>query len=147
MTIHTVCVVFMALVHLNIQARQESRDSLGLWHGVATLIGTIAAIGLLLAALHGIEAALWAAAYVWLGALGSPEDAILYSLDSITTRGASGVVLQEHWRRMGALEAADGMLLFGISTAFIVAVMQRGLTRLDGIAEARRRSTRRPSAQ
>ena len=29
-----------------------------------------------------------------------------------------------HWRMLGALEAADGMLLFGISTAFIFTVMQ-----------------------
>ena len=137
MTLHAVCVAFMALAHMKIQARLESRGGLGLWHGVAILIGTIVTIGLLLAVLHGIEAALWAAAYVWLGALGSPEDAILYSLDSITTRGASGVVLQQHWRRTGALEAADGMLLFGISAAFIVAVMQRGLTDLYGVAQAR----------
>ena len=33
-------------------------------------------------------------------------------------------MLQQHWRVMGALEAAGGMLLFGISTAFIFAVMQ-----------------------
>ena len=78
----------------------------------------------LLAVLHGIEAAVWAAAYVWLGALNSPQDAILYSLDSMATRGASGLRLEQHWRMMGALEAFDGMLLFGISTAFIFAVMQ-----------------------
>jgi hypothetical protein len=42
----------------------------------------------------------------------------------MATRGASGVVPQPHWQMMGALEAADGMLLFGISTAFIFAVMQ-----------------------
>ena len=42
----------------------------------------------------------------------------------MTTRGASGVMLQTHWQMMGALEAADGMLLFGISTAFIFTVMQ-----------------------
>jgi len=77
-----------------------------------------------LAALHGIEAAIWAAAYVWLGALDSPQDAILYSVDSMTTRGASGLTLEKHWLMMGALEAADGMLLFGISTAYIFAVMQ-----------------------
>jgi hypothetical protein len=35
------------------------------------------------------------------------------------TRGAWGVILQAHWQMTGALEAADGMLLFGISTAFI----------------------------
>jgi hypothetical protein len=48
LTIHAVCVVFMAFVHLSIQTRQESRGSLGLWHGVAILIGTIVRIGLLL---------------------------------------------------------------------------------------------------
>jgi len=60
---------------------------------------------------------------VWLDALASPHDAILYSLDSMTTRGASGLVLEPHWQIMGALEAANGMLLFGISTAYIFAVM------------------------
>ena len=54
----------------------------------------------------------------------SPEAAILYSVNSMATRGASGLMLQPHWRMMGALEAADGMLLFGISTAFIFTVMQ-----------------------
>ena len=44
--------------------------------------------------------------------------------NSMATRGASGLMLQPHWRMMGALEAADGMLLFGISTAFIFTVMQ-----------------------
>ena len=81
-------------------------------------------MGLLLAVLHGIEAAVWAAAYSWLGALASPGAAILYSVDPMATRGASEVMLQPHWQMMGALEAADGMLLFGISTAFIFTVMQ-----------------------
>jgi hypothetical protein len=88
------------------------------------VVGAITTIGLLLAALHGIEAAFWAAAYLFLGALDSPESAILYSLDSMATRGASGFVLQPHWQLMGALEAADGMLSFGISTAFIFTAMQ-----------------------
>ena len=54
----------------------------------------------------------------------SPEAAILYSVDAMATRGATGLTLQPHWRMMGALEAANGMLLFGISTAFIFTVMQ-----------------------
>jgi hypothetical protein len=91
---------------------------------IPIVVGIVGALGLLLAALHGIEAAIWAAAYIWLGALDSPRDAILYSVDSMSTRGASGVILEHGWRMMGALEAAGGMLLFGISTAFIFAVMQ-----------------------
>jgi len=42
----------------------------------------------------------------------------------MSTRGASGLMLEQHWRMMGALEATGGMLLFGISTAFTFAVMQ-----------------------
>ena len=93
-------------------------------HVFAIMIGLIAVVGLLLAALHGMEAALWAAAYWWLGAVNLPGEAILYSVDSISTRGASGLMLEHHWRMMAALEAADGMLLFGISTAYIFTVMQ-----------------------
>jgi hypothetical protein len=47
-----------------------------------------------------------------------------HPLESMTTRGASGLMLERHWQMMGALEAADGMLLSGISTAYIFAVMQ-----------------------
>ena len=48
----------------------------------------------------------------------------VYSVDSMTTRGASGLMLQRRWQLMGALEATDGMLLFGISTAYMFAMMQ-----------------------
>jgi hypothetical protein len=93
-------------------------------HLFAILISLIGAVGLLLAVLHGLEAGLWAVAYLWLGALASPSEAILYSVDSMSTRGSSGLILEHGWRMMGALEAADGMLLFGMSTAFIFAVIQ-----------------------
>jgi hypothetical protein len=121
--IHATGVTFMVAVLHSIRVRLEIRG-LRLPYLIAIVIGDVTAMGLLLAALHGIEAALWAAVYLWLGALGSPETAILYSLDSMATRGASGFMLQPHWQMLGALEAADGMLLFGISTAFIFTVMQ-----------------------
>jgi hypothetical protein len=120
---HAMGVAWMAIVLLKIQLRIEPY-SFSLWHGFAILMSLISAVGLLLAALHGIEAGFWAAAYWWLGAIGSPEDAILYSINSMTTLGDSGLTLERHWRIMGALEAADGMLLFGISTAFLFSVMQ-----------------------
>ncbi len=121
--IHATGVVVMSYVGFRIKLRLETRK-LGLRHVIPIVIGVVGAVGLLLAVLHGIEAAIWAGAYVWLGALDSPKDAILYSVDSMTTRGASGLTLEQHWQMMGALEAADGMLLFGISTAYIFAVMQ-----------------------
>jgi hypothetical protein len=108
-------------------------------HPIAHPITLIAVVGLLLTLLHGIEAAMWSAAYLLLGAVGSEREAMLYSLDSFTTRGASEVLLDPRWRLMGALEAADGMLLFGISTAFVFAVFQRLIVLIDRHEETLRR--------
>ena len=124
MAVHASGIVIMAIAMLSIRSRVEARSSLRFHHLLATVIGLIGMVGLLLAVLHGIEAALWAFAYLWLGALNSPADAILYSVDSLSTRGASGLTIERHWQMMGALEATDGMLLFGISTAFIFTAMQ-----------------------
>ena len=123
-TIHAAGVALMAFVTLRIRVRFESENRLGSRQVFSITIGLIGSVGLLLAALHGIEAALWAAAYWWLGALNSAAQALLYSVDSISTRGASGLILEHHWLMMGAMEAMDGMLLFGISTAYIFTVMQ-----------------------
>ena len=123
-TIHAAGVALMAFVTLRIRVRFESENRLGSRQVFSITIGLIGSVGLLLAALHGIEAALWAAAYWWLGALNSAAQALLYSVDSNSTRGASGLILEHHWLMMGALEAMDGMLLFGISTAYIFTVMQ-----------------------
>jgi hypothetical protein len=116
-------VVLMAFVGVRVRARLENRR-LESWNLVAILICTSVVIGLVFAVLHGTECGMWAAAYLWLGALDSPTDALLFSVDSMSTRGASGLTLQRHWQMMGALEAVDGILLFGISAAYIFAVMQ-----------------------
>ncbi|MGC1379502.1 MAG: hypothetical protein WA814_00605 [Candidatus Baltobacteraceae bacterium] len=101
---------------------KSSRPYLG---STPATIAVLVAVALGLAALHGIESLTWAFAYVKLGAFASPADAALYSVDSMTTRGATGLTAAEHWRMMGAVESGDGMLLFGISTAFFFYVMLR----------------------
>lgn len=121
--IHATGIVGLGLVGVRIGERLENQR-LVLHHEVMYLIGIIGIGGLLLGTLHGFEATIWAAAYLWLGAFNSPADAMLYSIDSMTTRGASGLALPLRWRIVGALESADGMLLFGVSTAFMFAVMQ-----------------------
>lgn len=89
------------------------------------VFGVIVAVAMILAALHAVEALLWAVAYVKLGAVASLADGMLYSLGSMSTRGTSGMDLAPIWQTMGALEAVGGMLLFGISTAFLFTVMIR----------------------
>ena len=85
------------------------------------------ATALLATMLHGFEAFIWATAYRILGALPNNRIAMLYSLSAITTYGHANLFLQDRWQLMGAMEALDGMLLFGLTTAFMFGMMQRSL--------------------
>jgi hypothetical protein len=84
--------------------------------GVTTLLAT---------ALHGIEAAIWATAYRLLGALPDTKSAMLYSLSAMTTYGHASLFLEARWQLMGPLEALNGMLLFGLTTAYMFAVIHK----------------------
>ena len=85
----------------------------------------MAATTLSLTILHGFEAAMWASAFRLLGALPDKKTAMLYSLNAMTTFGHSGYNLAGSWHLMGALEALNGWILFGLSTAFLYAINQR----------------------
>ena len=123
MAFHAVAVVIMGIVAVKIRFRLENRR-FNLWNLIPIMICIVAVIGLLLAVTLVIECGIWAAMYLWLGALDSPLDAVLFSIDSMSTRGASGLTLERHWQLMGALEAVIGMLLFGLSTAWLFTVGQ-----------------------
>jgi len=84
--------------------------------GAATLSATF---------LHAIEAFLWAGAYVLLSALPDWRTAMLYSLNAMTSYGHTNLGLVDRWHLMGAVEALNGWLLFGLTTAFLFAVIDR----------------------
>jgi hypothetical protein len=41
---------------------------------------------------------------------------MLYSLSALTTYGHASALLPDHWKMLGALEALNGALLFGLTT-------------------------------
>jgi hypothetical protein len=49
---------------------------------------------------------------------------MLYSLGAMTTYGHADLKLGVGWQLMGPLEALDGVILFGLTTAFLLAIIQ-----------------------
>jgi hypothetical protein len=90
----------------------------------ATFAAAISLTVLLATLLHALEAAIWAGAYRLLGAIPDAKAAMLYSVSALTTYGHASARLAEHWQMLGALEALNGMLLFGLTTAFLFAMIQ-----------------------
>jgi hypothetical protein len=75
--------------------------------------------------LHGLEGFIWAEAYRLVGALPDTKSAMLYSLSAMTSYGHANLYLEPRWQMMGALEALNGWILFGLTTAFLFSVMQK----------------------
>ena len=76
--------------------------------------------------LHGLEAWMWSVAYHLLGTLGGDrKEAMLYSISVMTTVGGTNLHLEPSWALMGPLEALDGWILFGLTAAFLFALIQK----------------------
>jgi hypothetical protein len=72
-----------------------------------------------------VEITVWAGVYLLVGAVEKLEAALYFSLVTFTTLGYGDVLLDERWRLMAAFEAANGIIIFGMTTAVVVAVVQR----------------------
>ncbi len=95
----------------------------------ATVIAGLVVV-LLLAGL--LEAAIWAATYVAVGAISGAEPALYFSTVTFTTLGYGDLVLNTEWRLLAGLQAANGIVIFGWTTALIVAIVQRVHARRTG---------------
>lgn len=73
--------------------------------------------------LHVMETSIWAIFYYMFGLFQDFETSLYFSLTSYTTIGYGDVLLPERWRLLGAIEGVSGVLLCGVSTAFIFAVI------------------------
>jgi hypothetical protein len=110
----------LVLIQKYIVLRLSGRDH----QSVVAFASVAVASAILLTVLLGVEAGAWAAAYLAVGARPDFASAMLYSLSAMTSYGHANVYLAEHWQLMGALEALNGMMLFGLTTAFLASVLQ-----------------------
>jgi len=101
--------------------RHRGRAGVYFWMDVTIVAGAT----LLAFAAHLAEIALWALVFARCGEFPDFAAAVYHSAENYTTLGYGDVVMSASWRLLGPLEAADGMLMFGVSTALIFAVISR----------------------
>ncbi|MGA7317189.1 MAG: ion channel [Silvibacterium sp.] len=74
---------------------------------------------------HLIEIALWGLLFVICGEFQEFGIAYYHSAVNYTTLGYGDVIMSPSWKLLGPLEAADGALMFGVSTAMVFTVIMR----------------------
>jgi len=120
---HTAAMVGLAVIARRLRIALDVRRD-DIHEQLRKITAIIALICIALGLLHTLEAIVWGVTFVQIGAIGSFSDALFFSIDTMATRGASGIVPSANWRMLGAIESSCGVLLFGMSTAFVFAVIQ-----------------------
>lgn len=115
--IHTVAMLLFAERMFRRFAIYGSRS--GITHHAFVLILVFSVVIFL----HLVETSLWAVFYYGRSLFNDFETALYFSLISYTTIGFGDVVLPQNWRLLGAIEGISGVLLCGVSTAFIFAIV------------------------
>ncbi len=107
-------------VRLVQRERHLGRMGSGFWIDFTIIVAVI----LFALSAHLIEIALWAVVFLLCGQFSHLGAAFYHSAVNYTILGYTDVVMSPAWRMLGPLEAADGMLMFGVSTAMVFAVLQ-----------------------
>ena len=121
-----VCLLAYALatafiLHLVVSLIRKGYAGRSLWKNITVM--TI--VTLLTAAGHLIQIAIWAITLLLVGEMSTFEKAFYYSAENYTALGYGDIILSDQWRLLGPLEAINGLLLFGLSTAVMFAILSR----------------------
>jgi Ion channel len=108
-------------VYLVVRLIRSGYTELGFWKNVAVMM----IVTLVTAAAHLTQIALWAVAFLMVGEISTFDKAFYCSAENYTALGYGDILLSEQWQLLGPLEAMNGVLLFGLSTAVMFAIMSR----------------------
>ena len=78
---------------------------------------------------HLVQIGLWAEVFKACGEFEDFSSAFYHSMVNFSSLGYGDIVMSEKWRLLGSLEAVNGILMFGISTAVFYAMIRRILRR------------------
>ena len=119
-----ICLVLQALfiswcMRTYLRFRPYTRAS----NAVLPDILVLSAVMLLLMLGNCLQMALWAGLFMLLGEFDNFVTALYFSGVTFATLGYGDLVLSPPWRLLSALEAANGILMFGVSTAVMTAAI------------------------
>jgi hypothetical protein len=113
--------MFALLTRRHEPVRAWTRRTFGRWNGTVF----ISIVMLLVLLTMTIEVWLWSFILLATGAVSSLEPAVYFSLVCFTTLGFGDITLPTEWRLLSALIGANGFLMFGWSTAFMVDLIMK----------------------
>jgi hypothetical protein len=91
------------------------------WSRLTVVAGTV----WMMSAALVLELLAWAGIYIVLGEFDAIEPAVYFSNVTFTTVGYGDIVLSPGRRLLASFQAANGIIMFGWTTAVVIAAVQR----------------------
>jgi len=88
-------------------------------------LGVILAVVMGLFLVHALQIWIYAVFYLVIGAFETLETALYFSTSSFTTVGYGEIFMAPPWRIVSAIQSANGFLVLGWSTVFLITVLSR----------------------
>lgn len=121
----TICISASVVIHtfglIVVTRAMKFITSHLLIHGHRSRVLAMLSVVFGLFAVLTVEVWLWACAFLLVGAFPDFEHSLYFSTVSFSTVGYGDVIPAYQWRMLGALEAVNGFLMIGWSTAYLIA--------------------------
>ncbi len=122
--------ILVQVIFIQIAIKQlrklESGDSyLSLFNKTMPVVLVLSISTLWLLAALSIAIWIWAGFFQLLGCFSTLEESLYFSMVAFTTLGFGDVTLPNDWRILSGMIAANGLVLFGLNTAFLIEVLHR----------------------
>ena len=79
---------------------------------------------LFIVVVHTIEAWSWAVIYYIVGEFTEFQHSLYFSIVTATTLGYGDITLSDRWQLLATFEAMGGLILFGVTTAFLIEILR-----------------------
>ena len=86
---------------------------------------------------HVVQVAIWALLFMQIGEFSDYATAFYHSMVNFASLGYGDIVMSEQWRLLGAIEASNGVLMFGLSAGLMLSIMSFLLAHDVRLAEFR----------
>ena len=100
-------------------------DQMSRRHGLFAHIRPLLIVMIVMMLGNFVQIVIWGVLFLFLGEFSALYEAVYHSAVNFTSLGYGDVVMSVRWKLLGPLEAANGVLMFGMTSAALMAILQQ----------------------
>ena len=120
------CLVLQAVFsYWSVLFYMRQTDRMSHRHGLFAHVRPLLIVMIVMMLGNFVQIVIWGVLFLFLGEFSALYEAVYHSAVNFTSLGYGDVVMSVRWKLLGPLEAANGVLMFGMTSAALMAILQQ----------------------